>query len=150
MSTVTLFLVSSLFACGEKSGSTAAPAAAAAAKISMDIPDDGASRGFAETLIGGVTANFAPTDADGAAFEYTSLQFRGDGSWHAEGYVEAMDERMECTESGTWSMTAADSKTVATVAWIVNDTTCVGRDQGTETRAQLTISTRGIESAMFR
>jgi hypothetical protein len=150
MSTLTLFLVSSLFACGEKSGTTAAPAAAAAAKLTMDLPDDAASRGFAETLIGGATADFAPTDADGAAFEYTMLKFRGDGSWHAEGYVEAMDERMECTESGTWTMNAADSKTVATVAWTVNDTTCVGRDKGTETRAQLTISKSGIESAMFR
>jgi hypothetical protein len=150
MSTLTLFLVSSLFACGEKSGSTSAPAAAAAATLTMDVPADAASRGFAETLIGGVTADFAPTDADGASFEYTKLQFRGDGSWHAEGYVEAMDERMECTESGTWTMSAADSKTVATVVWMVNDTTCVGRDQGTETRAQLTISTSGIESAMFR
>ena len=150
MSTVALFLVSSLFACGEKSGSTAAPSAAAAPKLTMDIPDDGASRGFAETLIGSVTSNFAPTDADGASFEYTKLQFRGDGSWHAEGYVEAMDERMECVESGTWSMTAADSKTVATVSWTVGDTTCVGRDKGAETRAQLTISSNGIDSALFR
>lgn len=150
MSTLTLFLLSTLFACGEKSASTSAPAAAAAPKLAMDIPDDAASRGFAETLIGGTTTNFAPTDADGAAFEYTKLQFRGDGTWHAEGYVEAMDERMECTESGTWSMNAADSKTVATVAWTVSETSCVGRENGTETRAQLTISKSGIDSAMFR
>ena len=116
----------------------------------MDLPDDASSRSFAETLVGGVTSSFTPTDADGAAFEYTKLQFRPDGTWVAEGYVEAMDERMDCAESGTWSMSTADSKTVATVAWNVTETSCVGRDNGTETRAQLTITKSGIESAMFR
>ena len=135
MSTLAFTLVTSLLACGEKSGTTSAPAAAAATKFTMDLPDDAASRSFAETLVGGVTSQFTPTDADGAVFEYTKLQFRPDGSWSAQGYVEAMDERMECAESGTWSMTAAESKTVATVSWSVSDTSCVGRDNGTETRA---------------
>ena len=150
MNTFAFIFATSLLACGEKSGTTSAPAAAAATNFTMELPDDGASRTFAETLVGGTTTNFAPTDSDGAAFEYTKLQFRPDGTWHAEGYVEAMDERMECTESGAWSMTAADSKTVATVSWTVKDTSCVGREAGTETRAQLTVSKTGIESAMFR
>ena len=150
MITLAFVFASSLLACGEKSGTTSAPAAAAATKFTMELPDDGNSRAFAETLVAGTTKDFAPTDADGAAFEYTSLQFRPDGTWHADGYVEAMDERMECSESGTWSMTEADSKTVATVAWKVSDTNCVGRDNGTETRAQLTVNKSGIESAMFR
>jgi len=150
MRTIAFVFASSLLACGEKSGTTSAPAAAAATKFTMELPDDGTSRGFAETLVAGNTKNFAPTDADGAAFEYTSFQFRPDGTWNADGYVEAMDERMECSESGAWSMTAADSKTVATVTWTVGETSCVGRDNGTETRAQLTVSKTGIESAMFR
>ena len=102
------------------------------------------------TLIGSTTSNFAPTDSDGASFEYTSLQFRGDGTWSAEGYVEAMDEKMECTESGTWSVEDASSKTVGTIAWTVGEASCVGRDQGATTRAQVTVGSNGIQSAMFR
>lgn len=150
MKTLALLFTLSLLACGEKSASTSAPAAAAATAFTMDLPDDATSRTFAETLVSGVTTSFTPTDADGAAFEYTKLQFRPDGTWLAEGYVEAMDERMDCTESGSWSMSAADSKTVATVSWNVSETTCVGRDNGTDSRAQLTISKSGVESAMFR
>ena len=150
MSTLAFSLIASLLACGEKSGSTSAPAAAAATKFTMDLPDDATSRSFAETLVGGVTTKFTPTDADGAAFEYTKLLFRPDGSWNAEGYVEAMDERMECAESGTWSVEDVSSKTVATIAWTVSDTSCVGRDKGASTRAQVTAGANGISSALFR
>ena len=150
MRTLAFIFIPTLLACGEKSASTSAPATAAATKFTMDLPADAASRSFAETLVSGVTSSFTPTDADGAAFEYTKLQFRPDGTWFAEGYVEAMDERMDCTESGTCAMTAADSKTVATVSWNVTETSCVGRDNGTETRAQLTVSKSGIDSALFR
>ena len=144
------FLFFGIIACGEKSSTTSSPEAAAATKFTMELPADATSRGFAEMLVASTTSDFTPTDGDGAKFEYTSLQFRPDGTWFAEGYVEAMDERMECTESGTWSMTAADSKTVATVTWVVGDTNCVGRDNANESRAQLTISKSGIDSAMFR
>ena len=150
MKTLVIFFTSTLLACGEKTATTSSPAAAAATAFTMDLPDDANSRAFAETLVGGVTTQFTPTDADGAAFEYTKLLFRPDGTWVAEGYVEAMDERMDCAESGSWSMSAADSKTVATVSWNVSETSCVGRDNGTQSRAQLTISKSGVESAMFR
>ena len=46
----------------------------------------------------------------------------------AQGYVEAMDERMECAESGDWSV-EVNSKSVATIAWTVGETSCVGRDK---------------------
>ena len=55
MSTLAFSLIASLLACGEKSGTTSAPAAAAATKFTMDLPDDATSRSFAETLVGGVT-----------------------------------------------------------------------------------------------
>ncbi len=143
-------LFATTMACGEKSSTTSATEAAAATKFTMELPADSASRSFAETLVASTTKDFSPTDSDGAKFEYTSLQFRPDGTWFAEGYVEAMDERMECTESGSWLMAAADSKTVATVTWVVGETNCVGRDNANESRAQLTVSKAGIESAMFR
>lgn len=133
--------------CGEKTPSAAAPVAASAS-LSMAVPDGG--KAFAMALTGSTTANFAPTDSDGASFEYTKLQFRGDGKWMAEGYVEAMDERMECTEAGSWRIDDVESKTVGTIAWTVLETSCVGRDKGTETRAQVTLGGNGIQSALFR
>ena len=139
---------SMLTACGDKSAATPAAAAESGPKITMAVPDGG--KAFVSTLIGAVTKNFEPTDADGASFMYTELQLRGDGSRMAQGYVEAMDERMECTESGTWSVEEVSSKTVATIAWTVGDTSCVGRDKGSSTRAQVTAGSSGISSAMFR
>jgi len=114
----------------------------------MALPDGAAP--FAAALVANTTRNFTPTDSDGAVFEYTTLQFRGDGTWRAEGYVEAMDERMECVESGTWTIDDASSATVGTIAWSVGETSCVGRDSGTETRAEVTVSDGGIRSALFR
>lgn len=133
--------------CGEKT-----PAATAAApsgpSMTMSIPDG--TKAFATALVSSTTKDFSPSDSDGAVFKYTSLQFRGDGTWRADGYVEAMDERMECSEAGTWILAEAESKSVGTIAWTVNETSCVGRDNGTETRAQVTVGSGGIQSALFR
>ncbi len=148
MLTSTLLFISTLTACGDKSAATPAAAAETGPKISMTIPEG--AKAFASALIGSPTKDFAPTDADGAAFMYTSLQFRGDGTWVASGYVEAMDERMECAESGQWSIEESMSKTEGTIAWTVGETSCVGRDQGSSTRAQVTVGSSGISSAMFR
>ena len=143
-----LLLASLLTGCGEKSPASVTAAAASGPKISMAIPDG--SKGFVTTLIGSSTSSFAPTDSDGASFKYTHLQFRGDGTWAADGFVEAMDEKMECSETGTWSVEEVSSKTVGTIAWTVSETSCVGRDKGSSTRAQLTVGSTGIQSAMFR
>ena len=148
MTSTTFILISLLTACGEKSPAAATPAAESGPKISMSVPDGG--KPFVTQLIGSTTTDFAPTDSDGAAFKYTRLQFRGDGTWAAEGYVEAMDEKMECAESGTWSVEDVSSKTVATINWTLGDTSCVGRDKGAETRAQVTVGSSGIQQALFR
>jgi hypothetical protein len=143
-----ILLATFLTGCGEKTSAATAAAAEKGPPITMPLPSGTA--GFVNTLIGSTTSDFSPTDSDGATFAYTRLQFRGDGSWAAEGYVEAMDEKMDCAESGTWTVEEASSKTVGTIAWIVNDTSCVGRDQGAQIRAEVTVGTGGIESAMFR
>lgn len=138
-----------LTACGEKAPPSTA-AAAPSLPTGMDIPADGNSKAFALALIANDTKNFSPSDAIGAKFEYTRLTFRSDLTWTAEGYVEAMDEHMDCTETGTWSMGAAESKTKAPITWVVSKTNCAGRDIGSETRALVTLGDSGIESAMFR
>jgi hypothetical protein len=143
-----ILLATLLTGCGEKSPAATAAAAKTGSPVTMPLPSGTA--GFVNTLIGSATSDFSPTDSDGATLAYTRLQFRGDGSWAAEGYVEAMDEKMDCAESGTWTAEDASSKTVGTIAWTVNDTSCVGRDQGIQTRAEVTVGTGGIESARFR
>ena len=136
-----------LTGCGEKTPAATA-AVATGPKLTMTLPDG--AKPFATALVSNATQNFTPTDSDGAVFEYTTLTFRGDGSWRAEGYVEAMDERMECVEAGTWTIDEASSTTVGTIAWVVSETSCVGRDNGTETRAEVTVGGSGIQSALFR
>lgn len=116
----------------------------------MNVPDDGNSRKFAEALIGVRIEGFRPSDSGGAKFEYNTLSFEADNSWNAAGYVEIMDERMECTESGTWSMEPAESAKTATVAWTVSKTDCPSRESGVELRAVMTLGKSGIEDLKFR
>ena len=143
-----ILLASILAACGEKTPAAASTAAPASPKLSMEVPDG--AKAFASALVGSVTAGFNPTDSDGATFEYTELQFRGDGTWAASGFVEAMDKRMECAEAGTWAIEDASDKTTGTITWTVGDTSCIGREKGTNTRAQITLGASGIQTALFR
>jgi hypothetical protein len=45
-----------------------------------------------------------------ARIVYTHLKFRDEGVWAATGYVEAQDEKMDCSETGTWTMEPATSQ----------------------------------------
>jgi hypothetical protein len=150
MSLSGLFIASFLFACGEKAGGPAAAGAAKGLPSGADVPDDANSKAFARALVSSNTSNFSPTDAPGAKFRYTSLQFRGDNTWVASGYVEAMDERMECVESGSWTMNPADSPTKATMSWALDKTNCAGREAGESTRVQVTLGSGKISEALFR
>lgn len=144
-----LFLGCFLFACGEKTPPVAGGAAKGLA-AGADVPDDANSKAFARALVAKDTSNFKPTDAQGAKFVYTQLSFRGDNTWVANGYVEAMDERMECAESGTWTMSTADTPTLATMNWQLVKTNCAGREAGEDTRVQVTLGNSGISQALFR
>ena len=137
-----------LAACGEKNPNAVATAVPGSPKLTMEIPDG--TKAFASALVGSVTTGFNPTDSDGAIFEYTHLQFRGDGTWAANGFVEAMDERMECAEAGSWALEDATDKVTGTINWTVGETSCIGREKGTKTRAQLTLGSDGIQTALIR
>ena len=123
-----------------------APAAAAA----PTTPDDPTSKKFGAKLVEATLKNFSPADTGGAKFQYATMVFQADNSWKADAWVEFDDEKMECVESGKWTMEAADSDKVATVAWTVDKTDCAGRDAGAEVRAQLTLSKDGNIDAKFR
>jgi hypothetical protein len=131
----------SLFACGKgappsDAGSASAPAAD---QEVASTPGDAASRAFARALIKAEFTDFKPADAVGAVIQYDRLGFQADNTWQASGYVAFEDEKMSCSEGGTWSMDPADSETTATVAWTVAQTNCAGRTAGTEARAKITL-----------
>ena len=126
---------------------------AAAPKVEAAVPttpDDAASKKFGAKLMSSTLVNFRPSDAGGATFQYDKMTFSADNSWTAAGWVEFDDEKMECTESGSWTMEAAESDKVANVTWAVAKTDCAGRESGSEVRAQLTLSKDGTIDAKFR
>ena len=130
-------------------GADAAPAPKAAAAVPT-TPDDAASKKFGAKLMSSTLRNFRPSDAGGATFQYDTMNFAADNTWNAAGWVEFDDEKMECTESGKWTMEAAESDKVANVTWTVDKTDCAGRDAGSEVRAQLTLAKDGSIDAKFR
>lgn len=147
-----LLLALPLLACG---GQKTAPEAAAAsssgsssaAASSGTFPSDAASRAFLNALTTTTIRDFAAVDSEGAKVVLSTLQFRGDNSWSASGYVDGGEERMECTEKGTWTMDPATSPKEATITWVIGSTDCVGREGGTEVRAQLTVDGENVEIA---
>ena len=107
---------------------------------SLNVPADANSEKFAKSLVKMEISSFSPTAASsGADFRYTALSFEGDNTWNASGFVEIMDERMECTESGAWTMETAESQTVATIIVTINQTDCASRTTSTETRYRATV-----------
>jgi uncharacterized protein YciI len=127
-----------------------AAAAEAPAAAAPSTPDDPASKKFGAKLVEATLKNFSPADTGGAKFQYATMVFQADNTWKADAWVEFDDEKMECVESGKWTMEAADSDKVATVAWTVDKTDCAGREAGAEVRAQLTLSKDGNIDAKFR
>ncbi len=137
---------------GKKKKGIEAPAAPAAAPSAAapTTPDDGNSKKFGAKLMTSTLRNFSPADTGGAKFQYETMSFAADNTWKAAAWVEFDDEKMECTESGKWTMEPASSDKVATVQWTVDKTDCAGRDSGAEVRAELTLSKDGNIDAKFR
>ena len=142
-----------LMACGDKTPPASSGSASAPSSVSLgdvDIPDDSKSKAFAKGLLGLTLTDFQPTDNSGAKLVYKSMQFSNDNTWKATAYVEVEDMQMDCTESGTWTMSAAESNSSAAVAWTLSSTDCAGRDSGSETRALMTLSAGGLKDLKFR
>ncbi|MCB9777369.1 MAG: hypothetical protein H6742_02255 [Alphaproteobacteria bacterium] len=111
--------------------------------LTGDFPSDAASQAFAEKLVALQISDFRAVDGAGANVVFSSMSFAGDNTWGAVGYTDFGDERMDCKESGKWSMEPASSKTEATVVWTVEKTDCVGREAGVETRMAVELTGDG-------
>ena len=151
-----LILTTLLVACGEKSAPPASSASAAPSVTLTDvqIPGDSKSKAFAMRLLSTPLVELQPTDSAGAKFVYKKMTFSNGNTWSADAYLYLASEdiQIDCKESGTWTMTAADSSTVAGVTWKVDKSDCSGRDGvvGTETRAIMTLGKSGLEEIKFR
>jgi hypothetical protein len=122
----------------EKSN-TAAASTEAKPKVVANVPEDANSKAFAEKLQAMDIQDFKPSSGGGGEITYTHLKFREEGVWAATGYVEAQDEKMDCSETGTWTMEPATSQSTATMVWKTSTTDCVGREPGGEQRVLVTL-----------
>jgi len=133
----------------KKKGQEEEVAAPAPKKVATKLPGDANSKAFGEALMAATISEFAPPDT-GVEFFYETFDFAPGNTWTAKAYLDVAGDRFDCVESGTWSIDAADSKTVGPVNWTVTETNCPGRENGVETRAQMTILEDGDVSYEFR
>ena len=132
-----LVLAFALVACGEKEPTTTAAPAEAASTKSDKVPSDPSSEKFGEKLFKLEITSFRPIDGGGASLIYDRLTFAPDGTWTATGSVTAADEKMECVETGDWTMDPAEDEDTASMTWTINKTNCAGREpQGQPRRHQ--------------
>ena len=150
MTALALLVAGPALAGKKKKDKSPPPTESAPAAAVPTTPDDAASKKFGGKLLKATLRNFSPADTGGAKFKYDAMTFAADNTWKADAWVEFDEEKMECTESGKWSMEPAESDKVATVQWTVDKTDCAGRDAGAEVRAQLTLSKDGSVDAKFR
>ncbi|HCH65337.1 MAG: hypothetical protein CL927_13820 [Deltaproteobacteria bacterium] len=150
MTTLALLVAGPALAGKKKKDKSPPPSESAPAAAVPTTPDDAASKKFGGKLLKSTLRNFSPADTGGAKFKYDAMTFAADNTWKAEAWVEFDEEKMECIESGKWTMEPAESDKVATVQWTVDKTDCAGRDAGAEVRAQLTLSKDGSIDAKFR
>lgn len=143
-----LSMLAPLGAVAGKKKEAPAEAPAAEAKVATEAPTDGASQKFLERLLEATVKNFSPSDG-GAQFKYDELRFAPGNTFAAKGFVEMDGERMDCRETGSWKMDAAESEKVGTVEFTVAKTDCAGRDAGATVRLRMTID-KGSVSTEFR
>ena len=147
---VTLLLVTG---CAKKAEAPkAAGEYAPAAEESIEgarYPDDANSKVFVERLIRVEAKGFKPTDAPGAAFVYTSLDFRADNTWFAQAQMTAGGETIDCKEEGTWEMDAALDERTAPVTTKLTRSSCAGRPDNEILRLKIKIE-KGEYTIVFR
>ena len=128
-----------------KKEKTATQDAVAPAAPTADIPSDANSKKFAKELLSRSFSDFTINDK----MVYKSLSFSADNSFKASAMVSyevgGDFEEMECTESGTWKMDAAESATKAAMTWNVSQSDCPGRDSLEETRLVVSLGRGGMD-----
>ncbi len=138
-------LVPATAAAGKKKDAPA-PAAPVETGPATAAPSDSNSQKFLAKLLTTTLKDFRPSDAGGAEFKYSEATFGAGNVFVAKGFVEMDGERMDCTETGTWKMDAAESDKSASVEWTIAKTDCAGRDAGASVRVKMTIDKDGVNT----
>lgn len=141
MSKVPFILLPLLVACGPKKAPE--PVVSAAPEVKTEVPDDATSRKFSSRLLALDITDWNPEDTGSAEFKYGKFSFNKDNTWNGAATLTVIDESVNCSEKGTWSMDPADSETTATVTWTIDSTDCPGREKGKALRVQMTIGDDG-------
>lgn len=101
--------------------------------------DPVAAEAFAKRLQTTIVEPTMPPGASvSAGFHYTIVSFGGDGTWVAPAMSMSFDVITECTESGTWVLTAMESEDVGAIEWVTTATDCPDRSAGGSSQATVT------------
>ena len=144
ISALCALLIPATAAAGKKKDAPA-PAAPVETGPATAAPSDANSQKFLAKLLTATLKDFRPSDG-GAEFKYTEASFGAGKVFLAKGFVEMDGERMDCTETGTWKMDAADTDRSASVEWTIAKTDCAGRDAGASVRVKMTIDKDGVDT----
>ena len=109
-----------------------------------DVPGDAASKKFSKALLAPEGFNNFVPDVEGLV--YKNVRFSPDNTWTADAAIELMDESMECTESGTWTMDPAQSPKTSGMEWSIDSTDCPSLDSGRKLRILATLNGTSIEA----
>lgn len=109
-----------------------------------NVPADKVSAKFAAKLLSTTAKNISP-NAEGLI--YRELTFSADNTFTTMAVVAVMDEEMECTESGTWTMDAAKEANIANMNWDITSTDCPTRQAPINLRVEVELVPS--ESGMF-
>ena len=93
-------------------------------------------QGIVKALLKTGLSGFTP-DAEGLT--YKTMTFKADNTFQVDAALTAMDEEIECTESGKWTMDAAESKTTASMNWSITSSDCPTRSTPIELRVKVLI-----------
>lgn len=135
-----------LTGCGDKkpAASNGSAGETSAVTENTKVPDDDASRAFANKLLTNDVIDFKPTDNNSdAAFIYKTVHFKANNTWDAVAKMYAQGEEIDCAERGTWEMDKADSNTEASMTLTVNYTNCPGRPDTNIMRLKFTFDNGG-------
>lgn len=111
------------------------------ADAATNAPSDSKSKAFIKALLNTGLTNFSP-DAEG--LKYKTMTFNADNTFRVDAALTAMDEEIECAESGKWTMDAAESKTTASMNWSITSSDCPTRSTPIELRVKVLIEKNEI------
>ena len=121
---------------GDEATTNTTSSSSSASEAAANVPSDSKSKAFVKALLKTGLSGFTP-DAEGLT--YKTMTFKADNTFQVDAALTAMDEEIECTESGKWTMDAAESKITASMNWSITSSDCPTRSTPIELRVKVLI-----------